>query len=44
MEDNKRNILFIVNPFAGYHSKDRVPALIERFIPDHQFDLSLIHI
>ena len=38
----KRNILFIVNPKAGYHSKDKVPALIDQFIPDHQFDYRVV--
>ena len=42
MRDNKRNILFIVNPFAGYHSKDRVPALIDRFIPARQFNAEVV--
>ena len=38
---DKRKILFIVNPFAGYHSKARVPTLISQYIPKSQFDYDI---
>jgi YegS/Rv2252/BmrU family lipid kinase len=42
MQDAKKNILFIVNPFAGYHSKENVPSLIEKMIPRDKFNIDIV--
>ncbi len=38
-----KNILFIVNPFAGYHSKEHVPDLIDELIPKEKFNYKIIN-
>lgn len=38
-----KNILFIVNPFAGYHSKENVPDLINEIIPKAKFNYSIVN-
>ncbi len=40
MSDRKK-LIFIVNPFAGYHSKENVPALIDQYISDDLFDYEI---
>lgn len=37
----KKNLLFIVNPFAGYYNKENVPGLIEKMIPKDLYDYSI---
>lgn len=41
MKKIKKNILFIVNPFAGYHSKAKVPKLINQYISKELFDYQI---
>lgn len=38
-----KSILFIVNPFAGYHSKENVPDLIDEIIPKSKFDYTIVN-
>jgi diacylglycerol kinase (ATP) len=39
---DKKNLIFIVNPFAGYYSKENVPGLIDKMIPKDKFDYKII--
>ena len=41
MSDKKR-LLFIINPFAGYRSKDRMPKLIKEIISKDKFDYDIV--
>ena len=36
--NNKRRIIFIINPISGTHSKENIPALIEKRIDKEKFD------
>ena len=38
---DKKKLLFIINPFAGYRSKDRMPGLIKEIIPREKFDYDI---
>jgi len=37
MSDQKQRLLFIINPFAGFRSKDRIPKLIDTIIPKETY-------
>ena len=38
---DKKKLLFIINPFAGYRSKDRMPKLIKEIISKDKFDYDI---
>ena len=42
MTSDKKSILFIVNPFAGHHSKSKVPGIIEQKMDKEQFDYDIV--
>lgn len=42
MTERKKKILFIINPFAGYHSKDNMPNIIKEAIPSDLFDIDIV--
>ena len=43
MSDAKKRLLFIINPFAGFRSKDRIPKLIDQLIPKGQYNSDIKH-
>lgn len=43
MKKDKRKYLFIINPFAGVDSKDRLPQLIAERLPTDRYDCSIQH-
>lgn len=36
--DNKKNIVFILNPISGTHAKDEIPGIIAKTIDKEKFD------
>lgn len=42
MEDSKKRLYFIINPFAGFRSKDRIPKLIDELIPKSKFETEYV--
>lgn len=42
MMESKHKLLFIINPFAGYRKKDRMPRLIREIIPASRFEYEII--
>ena len=38
---SKQTIRFIINPFSGANSKDKVPGLIEKYLDHDKFDYSI---
>lgn len=41
MSDQRLRLLFIINPFAGFRSKDRIPKLVEELIPEDKYECVL---
>jgi diacylglycerol kinase (ATP) len=41
MMSDKKKLLFIINPFAGYRSKNRMPKLINEVISKEMFDYDI---
>ncbi len=39
----KKRILFIINPVAGVHSKDKIPRCIDKYLNKNQFDYEIIY-
>ena len=39
---NKKRIIFIINPISGTHSKEEIPALIDKIIDKERFDYQVI--
>ncbi len=39
----KKRILFIINPVAGVHTKDKIPYSIDRSLDKNQFDYEIIY-
>ena len=39
----KKEIIFIVNPISGTHSKDALPALVEATLDAERFEHSIVY-
>ncbi len=39
---NKKHIIFIINPISGTHSKEEIPAMIDKIIDKERFDYQVI--